>query len=213
MRTALAILALASCLLLTLTTGSTAGRSHHLQLPADLRLQTGDVVLRHGNGLWSDLFARLNSRDTRFSHAGVVVYDGYAWYVVHAEADNFGRNGVVRMDEWTAFVKSAQQVALLRVSDPDTAARTAEAALVMHRDALPFDFSFDLTRLDAVYCSELVWRALSHALQRDPLPEKPILHGRDAVLVESLLLDLPELGVVYISDTDAAAHASDRHRR
>lgn len=201
MRTALAILVLASCLLL-LTSGLKAGRDQPpLQLPADLVLQTGDVVLRHGNGLWSDFFARLNSRDQRFSHAGVVIYHSDAWYVVHAEADNLGRNGTVRMDEWTAFVRRAQRVALLRVADPDTAARTADAALAMHRAALPFDFSFDLSRLDAVYCSELVWRALSHALQHDPLPEKPFLHGRNAVLVESLLLDLPELNAIYISGT------------
>lgn len=199
-RTSLAIFAIASCLLLTLSTGfTTAGRSDNPALLQDVALQSGDVVLRHGNGLWSDLFARLNSRDTRFSHAGVVVHDGLTWYVVHAEADNLGRNGTVRMDEWAVFAEHAQQLALLRVSDSGAAARTAEAALAMHREALPFDFSFDLTRLDAVYCSELVWRALSQALQRDPLPEKPTLHGRAAVLVENLLLDLPELAVVYIS--------------
>lgn len=199
-RTVLAILALASCSFLISPTGSTAGRTAPLPLP-DLPLQTGDVVLRHGAGLWSHLFARLNSRDRRFSHAGVVVYHDQDWHVIHAEADNLGRHGTVRMDEWGVFVERAEQLALLRTGDPGAAARTADAALAMYRAALPFDFSFDLSRLDAVYCSELVWRALSHALQRDPLPEKPVLRGRDAVLVENLLLDLPELDVIYITGT------------
>lgn len=201
MRLALATSALALCLLLTQLTGFTpAERPAPRDTSQDWSLQPGDVVLRHGNGLWSGVFARLNSRDRRFSHAGVVVREGMDWYVIHAEADNLGRNGTVRMDEWEVFAGQARQMAVLRVSDSGSAARTAEAAAIMHRDALPFDFSFDLTRRDAVYCSELVWRALSEALQRDPLPQKPVLHGRDAILVENLLLDLPELDLVYLSD-------------
>lgn len=163
-------------------------------------LQTGDVVLRHGHGLWSELFARLNRRDSRFSHAGIVVNDDSHWYVIHAEADNLGRNGTVRRDEWAVFSDQARHLAILRLDDSIAAARVAEAASSMHGDALPFDFSFDLTRVEAVYCSELVWRALSHGLQHDPLPDKPRVQGRDAVLVENLLLDMADLGLVYRSD-------------
>lgn len=201
MRLVLATSALALCLLATLFAGfTTAERPALSEASRTWTLQPGDVVLRHGSGLWSSIFARLNSRDTRFSHAGIVVRDGADWYVIHAEADDFGRNGTVRRDAWDVFAGQARQLAVLRVRGAGAAERTAEAAATMHRDALPFDFSFDLTRLDAVYCSELVWRALSEALQRDPLPHKPRLHGRAAVLVENLLLDLPELDMVYLSD-------------
>lgn len=183
-------------LALVLTTAtSTARHTGHPTPP----LQSGDVVLRHGNSLWSSVFAQLNSRDRRFSHAGVVIGDGFRWYVIHAEADNLGRYGQVRMDEWEIFSRDAQRLAILRLNDVSAADRTADAALSMYHHTLPFDFSFDLTRLDAVYCSELVWRALMEALQHDPLPEKAVVHGRNAVLVENLLLDVPGLSVVYAS--------------
>jgi hypothetical protein len=50
-----------------------------------------------------------------------------------------------------------------------------------------------------VYCTELVWRALRDALGEDPLPDKPRVNGRPAVLVENLLHDMPALRLVRIA--------------
>lgn len=168
---------------------------------ADLVPRTGDVVLRHGAGFWGVLFARLNPRDRRFSHAGVVVRSGGRWQVVHAEAGDLGREGMVRLDTWEAFVSPASRIALLRLTDAAAAGRVADAALAMHRAGLLFDFDFNLLRADAVYCSELVWRALSQGLGRDPLPVKTVLHGREVVLVENLLLDVADLRLVQAIPT------------
>lgn len=164
-------------------------------LPA-LQPAPGDIVLRRGNGLWSGVFARLNRRDRRFSHAGVVVREHGALKVVHAEADDSGANGRVRLDDYGAFTAAAREFVVLRLADPEPAARLAEAASSMHAAALPFDLDFDLADPAAVYCSELVWRALASALRRDPLPDKPVIAGRPVVLIENFLLDMPELQVV-----------------
>ncbi|MCB1844194.1 MAG: hypothetical protein KDI09_14635, partial [Halioglobus sp.] len=84
----------------------------------------------------------------------------------------------------------------LRLDNRDAAERVARAALSMHAAALPFDFEFRLTNDRAVYCSELVWHALTTALQHDPLPNKPFIADRQVVLLENFLLDMPELHVV-----------------
>lgn len=175
-------------------------------LPQDIPTpRAGDVVLRHGHGLWSRLFARLNRHDQRFSHAGIVVRDTQwdtqrQWRVVHAEVDDRTGSGRVRIDAWHDFVDQSAQVALLRVGDERVAARMADAAVVMHRDALAFDLTFDLSRTDAVYCTELVWRALTRATGRDPLPVKPRVNGREVVLIENLLHDIPDLTVIYVTE-------------
>ncbi len=161
-------------------------------------LRAGDVVLRQGTGIWSRLFARVNPRDRRFSHVGIVVQDGSHWRVVHAEADNLGRHGRVRLDDWNEFTSHVPRLAVLRLDDADAAVKAAQAALDMYTAALPFDFNFDLSRLEAVYCSELVWRALGAGLGHDPLPVKAVLNGRETILVENFLLDMEGLSAVYI---------------
>ena len=40
--------------------------------PVASAVRNGDVILRSGTGLWSDLFRSRNARDKRFSHVGVV---------------------------------------------------------------------------------------------------------------------------------------------
>lgn len=163
--------------------------------------EAGDIVLRHGNGFWSRVFAGINRRDRRFSHAGVVVRDQDGLQVVHAEADETGAHGQVRLDDFESYTAGSRQFILLRLDDPAAAGRVARAALAMHAAALPFDFDFDLVDGAAVYCSELVWRSLVIALERDPLPDKPLLAGREAVLIENFLLDVPDLHAVGAGDS------------
>lgn len=164
--------------------------------PGAAEPEPGDIVLRRGNGLWSAFFAGLNRRDGRFSHVGVVVRDGTELKVAHAEADDNGMNGEVRLTGWRAFEAASRQLIVLRLHDRAAADRVAEAALSLHAARPAFDLDFDLADAAAVYCSELAWRALTIGLGRDPLPEKPLLGGRPVVLIENFLLDIPELRVV-----------------
>ena len=184
---------LRAVLLATLAVGAPAAAS--AELPA-VSAEPGDVVLRRGNGFWSGFFAGLTRRDGRFSHVGIVVRDGGELKVVHAEAEDNGADGKVRLtrlDDWTG---AGREFAVLRLADPAAAARVAAAAQSMHAAALPFDLEFDLADAAAVYCSELAWRALALGLGRDPLPDKPLLGGRPVVLIENFLLDVPELRAI-----------------
>jgi len=164
---------------------------------ADISPRAGDIILRQGTGFWGVVFARVNPRDRRFSHVGIVVEEEGRWRVVHAQADDLARAGMVREDDLEVFLAGVRRAALLRLDDEAAAGRVAHEALAMHEAKLAFDFDFDLEGVDAVYCSELAWRALTAGLERDPLPVKPYLNGREAILVESFLLDIPELHLVY----------------
>lgn len=166
-------------------------------------MRDGDVVLRGGAGLWSATFARLNTRDRRFSHAGVVVNTPDGWQVLHAQADDFGRHGRVRLDSWADFA-AAPALALLRADDPGVAARTARAAWAIHASDPAFDLDFDLSDASRVYCTELVWLALREALGADPLARKPLVRGRPAVLTDNLLHDVAELHLVGLRVSSGA---------
>lgn len=164
--------------------------------PPSVEPAPGDIVLRRGNGIWSRFFARLNRRDQRFSHVGVVVRHHGELKVAHAVADDDGTNGELRLDRLQDWRAAGRQFLLLRLDDRSAAARVADAARSMHASGPAFDFDFDLADSAAVYCSEFAWRALAAGLQRDPLPEKPVIGGRPVVLIENFLLDMPELQVV-----------------
>lgn len=190
---------LAMSLLMAAMPGVVKAPEGGTRLP-ELSLHSGDLVLRQGTGFWGAVFSRLNSRDRRYSHVGIVVQSQGRWQVVHAEADDFAHEGRVRLDDWSDFAAKARALALLRVDDDrDAGRRIAAAALEMHQARLAFDFRFDLANSGAVYCTELAWRAMLLALGRDPLTSKPVRNGREVVLVENFLLDMPELVMIYES--------------
>ncbi len=158
--------------------------------------RAGDFVLSRGEGIWSEIFAGLNRRDRRYSHVGVVVGEPGGLGVVHAASDDDGSNGTVRLDAWAEYAAAQREFVLLRLADRHAADRAAAAALELGAAAPPFDFDFRLADAAAVYCSELAWLALSTALGRDPIPNKPFIAGRQVVLVENFLLDVPELELI-----------------
>ncbi len=156
----------------------------------------GDVILRRGDGFWSAPFAHLNARDSRFSHVGVVV-GGRELAVIHVEANELTGQGFVQRQPLSAFLAQSLAATVMRPRDPGVAERAADIAEALGRRAIPFDLSFDLETSEELYCSELAWLVLTRALGRDPLPEKPLVNGKRAILVENFPLDMTDVLVRF----------------
>jgi hypothetical protein len=125
-------------------------------------LQPGDLIFRMGRGHESRIVRLLDSRSD-YSHVGLIDKAGSAVYVIHAVPDGEGLTGTVRRDTLADFAapESALAVAVFRVDErwrevALDAVRRARSYLEKH---LPFDSAFDLETADALYCTELVWRA------------------------------------------------------
>lgn len=59
-------------------------------------LRPGDVVLRRGDGVWTEIFIRKASREKRFSHIGIVTAVSNGVTIVHSEANDFTGIGSVQ---------------------------------------------------------------------------------------------------------------------
>ena len=129
-------------------------------LTHEIGVREGDLILRHGNGFWSNFIRERNLSDSRFSHIGVVARgDGESFFVVHADCDAAGM-GEVRREPLADFLREARRVGVLRPRAGVPAERVRAAETFVGR---PFDRAFDLDDDSALYCTELVLRAVRAA--------------------------------------------------
>ncbi len=137
-------------------------------MPAHVRLQAGDVVLRLGNSLESQA-VMMRDAGGDYSHVGIVVDSAGALRVAHAvpgEPDYDGDPDRVKLDTPQRFFMSdrARQGAVMRFAgDSAVARRAAAAALAVWRRGTAFDNDYDDSDTTRMYCCELVTHAYRQA--------------------------------------------------
>lgn len=127
------------------------------------RFQTGDVIFRRGIGVLSQAVLAAD-RDGAYSHVGLIWRTADGVSVIHVSVDDPpGSPDVARIERIEDFLAAdrASAYCVCRLVDDRTdAARGAvSVALGYVERRAPFDSAFDLSTPDALYCTELVWRA------------------------------------------------------
>jgi hypothetical protein len=158
------------------------------QSPHDIsQLQSGDLIYRLGNGLYSVGFQEFSQTEKRFSHVGIVEKSatGDSLWVIHAEADDYTGQGGVRRETVAGFLKQSGDCAAYRLP-ADVAVRdriTALAREFWHRKT-PFDISFDADDPTAVYCTELVQYCVNGAVGYPLISAGTEMNGRRYIAVD-----------------------------
>ncbi len=153
--------------------------------PAVDSLRTGDIVLTGNDSAWAFLARRFADSDPRWSHVGMVIRDGKGVAVVHMDGSPMG--GRIRRESPAAFTGGAEYVRVVRPAlDAGRRARVGEWLDGHLERRTPFDTSFRLDDREAMYCSELIWRALEHVGTTPGSDSLPSLAGRDYVPVDRL---------------------------
>ena len=121
-------------------------------------LRDGDLVFRRGRDVMSALVLR-QGRHSRFSHVGMVMRQGDQVMVVHAMPEEPGSAGGVLIEPLAQFLhpRLASDAASYRLPVNDAAALRQ---WLQAQVGLPFDMRFELSDAGALYCTELVVRAL-----------------------------------------------------
>lgn len=159
------------------------------ELPAEAAgpLKAGDLLFKGATtGAGTRLAADWSKGDKRWGHIGIVVADEHgALQVIHADTGKPGEAGAVRRVSLAGFLSDVTDLGVYEVdlSGPARAAYIDYAESVVGR---PFDHGFSLADDDSLYCSELVWRALSTGLGADAVPEKTSRLGRTYVSVSDI---------------------------
>lgn len=157
--------------------------------PADLgRLEPGDVIFFSApRALWARLASEWSLPAYRHGHVGMIVAgrDGVPM-VVHASGDPTRRKATVRAVSLDKFLEEAESATVFRMRNRSAAATAAAEVQGYARRRLLFDSDFSLSSRDKLYCSEMVWRAMSAALHRDVVPKKGFDYGRATIRLRDL---------------------------
>ncbi len=124
-------------------------------------IRSGDVVFRRGRSVISDVVVAAES-EFRYSHAGVAHVDESGVWVIHAEPDDaLGLRGSVKRVPLHEYLsaQSASGAALYREPSGTHGAKASAAAVAFFEEGRTFDAGFALSTDDALYCTELVWKA------------------------------------------------------
>jgi uncharacterized protein YycO len=164
-----------------------AGASAQLK-PEDLPpLTPGDLLFKGADsGTGARVAASWSLGDKRWGHVGIVGADGAS--VIHADTgENAARGepGEVRREPLADYLSDVTTLGhyTVNLQEERRAAYLAYADSVVGR---PFDRGFSLSSDNSLYCSELVWRALSAGAGEDIQPKKSERFGRVYVSISDL---------------------------
>jgi hypothetical protein len=127
-------------------------------------LQDGDLVFRRGR----DAIGRIvlsHGDQPRFSHVGMIVRVEDQPLVVHALPQTAGHAGGVRLESVEAFSSPmrASDAGYYRLQRLMPDQRLVIRRYLLEAVGMPFDLRFEYTSDDALYCTELVLKALAAA--------------------------------------------------
>jgi hypothetical protein len=136
-------------------------------------LQPGDIILRRGYGLVSDLIVGMLREERSLSHCGIVAdRDGERW-VAHSVSSSVSEADGMQAHRLQEFVRQSRpgSVVVTRLCADAGRERIAQRAWYHLDRRVPFDHGFDLADSSSFYCSELLWRILKDDLGVDVHPE------------------------------------------
>lgn len=153
-------------------------------------LQPGDVVfIGSDHALWGQVGALAMGDGGPYAHVGIAVAgpDG-GILIAHAGGSPTNPDAEVAAAPVAQFLGRAERAGVHRPSGlAETARRAAaERALAYAEGGALFDAAFSLETEDRLYCTELVWRALSYAADADAVPDKTRRGGRVFIALDDL---------------------------
>ncbi len=150
-------------------------------------IEAGDLLFKGADtGTGTQIAAIWSQGDKRWGHVGIAVAnpDG-SFSVIHADTGAPRQTGKVVRVSLRDYLSDVHALGLYRIN-LEGAARAAYLGYAESTVGRPFDRAFSLESDASLYCSELVWRAMSEALGTDALPIKSARMGVDYVSVSDL---------------------------
>ena len=167
-----------------------------LNLSVPSGISDGDLICRLGNGFFSGYFQRLNGKDCRFSHIGILSCEGDSVFVYHSEASELTGVGQVMKTPFEEFAKDALEWEIFPFGDSVVGAEVVKRAEFYRRKSTPFDLDFDLSNDSALYCTELVAKCVNLSFGKDTILPTGGINGLRYYSVDDVLLILKDKRVI-----------------
>ncbi len=125
-------------------------------------IKEGDIILRRGYGIISDMIAKLSKNSNiLLSHCGVICKDSNQnWIVIHTVSNTLTETDGMQLDNLATFVKNSKDSSIIIVrynntTDSMTTLFCQQAFYYLHKN-IPFDEHFDSNDSSKMYCTELI---------------------------------------------------------
>lgn len=137
------------------------------------------LIVRLGDGYFSNIFRRVSSEEKRFSHSGIIHRVGQRYKVYHIEANELTGKGIVRDEPLESFVTHSEEWAIYAINAPDSVkTEIVRQARIFFERKIPFDLDFDLASDDKLYCSEMVAKSINNAFGEELITPGLHIAGR-----------------------------------
>jgi uncharacterized protein YycO len=136
---------------------------YHLSSDEISKLKDGDIILRHGYGLVSDMIVERLGEEYDISHCAIVCKDSSGIIVIHSVSSSISPHDGVQSQELEPFIRDSQKNSVIivrykpkdKIKDNSGISRRARKYL---KEEIPFDNSFDINDSSEFYCTELLWK-------------------------------------------------------
>jgi hypothetical protein len=153
------------------------------------QLRAGDIVLRLGADVTSEMLRGMNQKKQDFSHCGIVDMEDGQPVVYHSIGGEDNPDAHMRRDAAPQFFHPLSnagggiyRIALLP-AEQDTLLATVRG---WYKEGRGFDMDFDLATDTQLYCAEMVYKAFGKACRQKPPFTQSVLGGFRYVAVDDL---------------------------
>lgn len=136
--------------------------SKTVEIPKELNLKNGDLILRCGKSTESYAVILADS-NTEFSHIGIISIENNIPYVIHAVPH---KKYFIKKDKLKTFLspKNASRYAVYRTKNTDEVLKkVAFEAESFYTNKYTFDNDYNLKTNSKLYCSELILKAFQNS--------------------------------------------------
>lgn len=161
-------------------------------------LKQGDIVVRKGNDVTSEMLCLMNATDKSYSHCGIVLMeDGYP-FVYHSIGGEDNPDARLRRDSANFWFSPANNLSfgIVRTDMPDSKQDSLYAIVRRYyKQQIKFDIKFDLATEDRFYCAEFVYKAFNRATGDSTYLQPITFLGHTFIGIDNLYLN-PHAGFV-----------------
>jgi hypothetical protein len=140
-------------------------QKHDTLNPLEIKyIKEGDIILRKGFGLVSNVIVNTLKEKYKISHCGLIVKKSNNFYVIHSVSKSISKYDGVQEEKLNTFINDCMPNSLIivrpRTNTNDIKMAISKAKYFLNKK-IPFDNAFDSKDSSAFFCQELIYRAFN----------------------------------------------------
>ncbi len=156
---------------------SVSGKYYRLTTEELSLINDGDIILRQGQGLVSNLIMKTLNENFALSHVGIITKSNEGKLdVIHSVSSTLSDFDGIQVQDLSNFIKESvpNSVIVVRYNKGENKKETKNSISAQAQEFLdlkiPFDHSFDFADTTKFFCSELIWRVFKEVYDDEIFP-------------------------------------------